>query len=333
MKYVVTGATSGLGRNLAERLRINGHQVTGFGRNVGVGHILRKQGIEFSATDLKQTEKMTEVMRDADAVFHCAALSSPWGKYKNFYEANVVGTENVIEAVKASKGKLLIHVSTPSIYFNYTSQYDLSENTPLPKKFSNHYAATKKIAEDRVIAATKSQAIRSTIIRPRGIIGPYDQNILPRILHISKRGFMPLIDGGEALVDITYVGNVVDAMILALKEGRHQSGQVFNITNDEPIALKDLLSLTLDELEIDIPFKRIPYFAAHLAACTMEAVCKILPSSPEPPLTSYSAGVFGLSQTLNIDAAKRDLGYTPQISIKDGIKKSAQWWRQNENRI
>jgi len=333
MKYVVTGATSGLGRNLAERLNADGHQVIGLGRNLQVGTALAAQDIEFLAVGLEEINQMTEAMRGADAVLHCAALSSPWGKYKDFYKANVSGTENVIKAMEASDTDFLVHVSTPSIYFNYKSQYNLKEDAPLPEKFANHYAATKKVAEDKVSAACKDQKIKATIIRPRGIIGAYDQNILPRILHISKRGFMPLLDGGKAQVDITYVDNVVEAMLLILKPGCHQEGKIYNITNDEPIILKDLLSLTLNELGIHIPFKHIPYFTAHLMACGMEAVCKILPSYPEPPLTAYSAGVFALSQTLNIDAAKNDLGYVPKVSVEKGIKKAAQWSKQHADYI
>ncbi|MBE2192468.1 MAG: NAD(P)-dependent oxidoreductase [Alphaproteobacteria bacterium] len=333
MKYIVTGATSGLGRNLAERLSKEGHHVIGLGRQLHVGQALTKAGIEFHALDLKDTETMSQIMRGADTVFHCAALSSPWGRYEDFYKANVVGTKNIITAMKESQTPFLVHISTPSLYFNYKNQNNIVENDPLPRKFANHYATTKKMAEDLVINACHEQKIRSTIIRPRAVIGPYDKNILPRLLHLSKRGFIPLINGGNALVDITYVDNVVDAILLTLKTGPHQHGRIYNITNGEPVILKDLISMTFEELGIQIPFRSVPYSIANAIACAMEVICKALPSRPEPPLTRYSAGVFGFSQTLNIDKAKNDLGYIPQIPIKEGIRRSAQWWRKNADRI
>ena len=191
----------------------------------------------------------------------------------------------------------------------------------------------KKMAEDNVSKACEEKKIKATIIRPRGIIGPYDQNILPRILQISKKGFMPLLDGGKAKIDVTYVENVVDAMLLALKPGKHQDGKAYNITNDEPIILRDLLAITLNELGMNIPFKNVPYSVANILANAMEIVCKVLPTYPEPPLTQYSAGVFALSQTLNIDSAKNDLGYRPNVSLKDGIAHAAKWWKENEDRL
>jgi nucleoside-diphosphate-sugar epimerase len=91
--------------------------------------------------------------------------------------------------------------------------------------------------------------------------------------------------------------------------------------------------MTFEELGIQIPFRSVPYSVANAVAGAMEIICKALPSRPEPPLTRYSAGVFGFSQTLNIDKAKNDLGYIPQIPIKEGIRRSAQWWKQNADRI
>jgi nucleoside-diphosphate-sugar epimerase len=328
MKYIVTGATSGLGRNLAKKLSYDGHHVIGLGRRFRETKSLSREAIEYHQIDLENMEAMAHVMQGADAVFHCAALSSPWGKYEDFYKANVVGTENVIKAMEKSKTNFLVHVSTPSIYFDYKSQYNISENYPLPKKLVNHYATTKKMAEDRVMYACDKQKIKATIIRPRAIIGPHDRNILPRLLQISKKGYIPLINEGKALIDITYVDNVIDAMLLTLKSGPHQNGKIYNITNGEPILLQELMAMTFNELEIQVSYKPIPYFVINILADTMEKICKILPSQPEPHLTKYSVGVFALSQTLNIEAAQRDLNYVPLIPIREGIKRAAYWWKQ-----
>ena len=144
MKYIVTGSTSGLGRNLAQKLCSDGHEVIGLGRNSAIGRELTSEGVEFLEVDLLNRELMKRAFKGADAVFHCAALSSPWGKYKDFYNANVIGTENVIGAMTENDVEYLMHVSTPSIYFNYKGQTNVKEDTPLPKKFANHYATTKK---------------------------------------------------------------------------------------------------------------------------------------------------------------------------------------------
>lgn len=331
MKFVVTGATSGLGRNLAERLCSTGHTVIGLGRRIDAGRELSRSGILFHQVELEDQESLIGIMRGAEVVFHCAALSSPWGKYEDFFAANVIGTENIISAMEHADIPMLVHVSTPSFYFNYSNRSNICEQDPLPAKFVNAYAETKKIAEEKVLRACEEGRVKATIIRPRAIIGPYDRNILPRLMSIAKKGFIPLINNGSALVDITYVENVVDAMLLTLEPGIHQSGKIYNITNGEPITLRELVVSTLEYLGMNIPLKNISYRLVGPVAACMEAVCKLLPLRPEPLLTRYSAGLLAFGQTLNIDAAKNDLRYIPRIPINEGIKRAAIWWKENAN--
>src|SRR6185437_15399197 len=109
-----------------------------------------------------------------------AALSSPWGKYKDFYQANVLGTENLIKA--APKDARFIHVSSPSIYFDFSEKHNIKEDDPLPRKPVNYYVKTKLMAEALIDKAFNEQQLNVITIRPRAIFGPYDRAILPRIL-------------------------------------------------------------------------------------------------------------------------------------------------------
>lgn len=329
MKYLVTGATGGLGRNLVERLCNDGHQVVALGRNMDVGAALTRIGADFHAIDLLDAHALAQIMTGAEAVFHCAALSSPWGQYKDFYTANVIVTDTIISAMTRAGISTLVHVSTPSLYFDFHDRLDIRENDPLPQKFANHYAATKKLAEDCVTRAVARGNIKAAIIRPRAIIGPYDRNILPRLMRMAKHGWLPLINGGQALVDVTYVDNIVDAMLLAAKS----PAGIYNITNGEPILLRDLVTATFTALHTKVVYKNIPYAVARPIASGMEIICRCLPSIPEPPLTRYSAGAFTFSQTLNIDAAKNHLGYYARVPLASGIQKAAAWWRDHEDRL
>lgn len=333
MRYVVTGATSGLGRNVAKRLCRDGHEVIALGRDQRRGDALASLGADFHMADLQDQEAMDSAFRGADAVFHCAARSSPWGLYRDFYAANVTGTENVLSAMRKGGVKVLIHVSTPSVYFNFTDRLDIREDAPLPRKFVNAYAATKKIAEDRVLTACHDNDLRATIFRPRAIIGPYDANILPRILTVARRGSMPLLRSGRALVDITYVDNLVDAMMAALQPGPHQSGRIYNISNGEPILLRRLIEQALSAVGVSARFRNIPYPLAAFGAACLETLHGCLPERPEPILTRYSAGTLAFSQTLNIDAARADLGYEPKVDLNEGIRRAAAWWMDNADRV
>lgn len=193
-------------------------------------------------------------------------MSSPWGKFQDFYEANVRGTQHVVQAIpKASR---LIYVSSPSIYFNFKSQYNIKEDESLASKAANFYVETKREAEKIIKHAHLNHGLDVITIRPRAIFGPYDRSILPRIIALYKRGKVPVFGKGQQLIDISYVDNVADSLIKAAKASPIFSGNVYNITNDQPMALIDILKLLFEQLNLNVKFKYVPYYGlkpiAHL---------------------------------------------------------------------
>ncbi|MGO2462920.1 MAG: NAD-dependent epimerase/dehydratase family protein, partial [Serratia proteamaculans] len=115
MRVLVTGATSGLGRNAAQWLLEAGHQVHATGRDSRAGQELRRLGAEFTQLDLTQAtaEQCRQLMAGCDWVWHCAAKSSPWGSKREFYQANVAATEKLAQAAGHCGIRRFIHISTP----------------------------------------------------------------------------------------------------------------------------------------------------------------------------------------------------------------------------
>ena len=313
MKAIITGATGGLGRNLGEHLIKEGWEVLGFGRNESIG---KELGYAFKAFDLSNEEQCLEAFEEADVVFHCAARSSPWGKYELFYNDNVIATKNVLEAMKKHNIPKLVHVSTPSIYFDFTDQREVKESYR-PKEFVNAYAKTKYEAEQLVLASS----FDVSIIRPRGIFGEYDTVLIPRLEKVAKKGFLPLIKNRDALVDITYVGNVVHAMYLcATKELPKKS--VFNITNDEPLAISKIFKMVMKSLDKEVRYKSINYKVMMSLATVLEFISKIT-FGKEPMITKYGVGLIAHDQTLDLKNAKEVLGYESQFTIEEGLERYA----------
>ncbi|AWN75440.1 SDR family NAD(P)-dependent oxidoreductase [Legionella anisa] len=327
MACVVTGATGCLGLNLTQRLVADGHEVIALGRNEQLGKILTQSGARFISLDLLDKEKLKKVARDAQTIFHCAALSSPWGRYKDFYEANVQGTQHVIEATPPNAR--LVHVSSPSIYFNFTEQHNIKEDAALPSKPANDYVKTKLLAESLVDKAFQEKNMNVITIRPRAIFGPYDRAILPRILQNEKNGILPIIGNGENRVDITYVENVVESLLLAAQANQQFCGKKYNITNGEPKTLMTIISELFSALQKPFIPKFIPYSIAKTYAGCMEKLYNLPFIHKEPRLTRYSAAVLCMGQTLNIEAAQKDLGYQPKITITQGIDRFAKWYQKS----
>ena len=155
-RALVTGATGGLGRHLVRALVQAGYSVRATGRNKAIGTTLAGASVEFVAGDLSEPSLVYPLVRGADVIFHCAALSSPWGHREAFVRSNITATQNLVDAAVAERLPRLVHVSTPSIYFRYQDQLNIREDAELPRIFANHYAATKAEAENVVRQARAS---------------------------------------------------------------------------------------------------------------------------------------------------------------------------------
>lgn len=312
-KAIITGATGGLGRNLLEFLEKEGWEVLAFGRNKEIG----KNFTNFKSFDLSNPDECLINFETADIVFHCAAKSSPWGSYDEFHRDNVIATKNVLRAMKTFNIPKIVHVSTPSIYFDFQDARNVKEYYQ-PKELVNNYAKTKLIAESLVLAS----GFQVSIIRPRGIFGKYDTVLIPRLKKLAEKGFLPLIKGRDALVDVTYVENVVQAMYLCAIKDIHNYA-IFNITNDQPIHISKLFKMVMKELDTEVKYKKINYSFLISIASALEFVSHIF-GLKEPLLTKYGVGLISYDQTLDITQAKETLGYKPEISIEEGLRRYAE---------
>jgi nucleoside-diphosphate-sugar epimerase len=193
-----------------------------------------------------------------------------------------------------------------------------TEAAPYPRRFLCHYAESKKLGEDLVQDAYRL-GLATTILRPKAIFGPGDTSLLPRLLDAARRGRLPQIGDGNNCVDLTYVDNVVHAMILAL-HAPASIGKIYTITNGEHVRLWELIRHVLQRVGVDTRLRRMPYRLVYLLAMGMELRAKVL--GGEPTLTRYTTAILARTQTYDITAARRDLGYEPIVSIADGVERS-----------
>jgi nucleoside-diphosphate-sugar epimerase len=330
MKVVVTGATGFLGTRLVEVLLESGYEVIATGRNPKSGAYLSQIGARFLAGDLSDAKFVDSLIPEQAAVVHCAALSSPWGTRHQFYEANVVATQNVAQAALRRHCPRFVHISTPSIYIEKRSKLDIREDSAIPHPSINLYAETKLEAES-IIDRLTEQGLPAISIRPQGLFGPRDQTILPRLIRLAERGVLPVIGTEETQIDLTYVDNVVDAIVLALRAPTDLIGKKYNITNGEPQSQTQLFQRILEGLGYSIRLKHVKLGVAWAIATTLEWVYRVFELKGEPVLTRYSVSVLAFSRTLNIEAAHRELGYQPRVSIKEGIERTLQWYKTSRS--
>jgi len=316
----VTGATGFLGGTLVRVLLVEGWNVVASGRQADRLQILQKLGARILPLDLSDADldKTKGLLDGCSHMVHCAALSSPWGKRAEFVKANIVGTQMAISLARQMNIGRFVHISTPSVYFRFADQEGVSEDQPLPRPV-NAYAETKAAAEQLVLAAHELDPV---ILRPRGIYGAGDKALLPRLLDAVKQRPLPLMRNGAGAIDLTHVDDVVGAILTALKAEHLARHRIFNISGGTILPIKDVVEAACARAKIKARWRKLPVGLVMTYARGAEAICKLLPNSPEPPLTSYSAGLFAYRQSLDISRSGVHLGWTPKISFEEGLERT-----------
>lgn len=313
-KVLVTGASGFVGSHLARVLAASGHDVTRCGRNpYRVPFILN--GTNFVRCDLTDRERTIELCREYDVVYHVGAFSSPWGNRKTFSSVNIDGTQNVVDGCLHHNVERMVHVSSTAVQFDFKDAYNVTESESLATPFACEYAWSKAEAETIVQRAVKL-GLNGVVIRARAVFGPGDNSLLPRLLDAADRGRLRRLGKHEAQLDLTFIDNLVLALILAAHRGA--PGRVYTITNGEPVSLwpfvKDILRQTGRSAEL----RTIPRAIALKAADFAERWHRWRGAEGEPTITRYAAGLLSTSKTFDISAAKCELRYEPIVSMTNG---------------
>lgn len=311
-RVLVTGATGGLGLILVEALLAAGRDVIATGRDPARGTVQARRGARFIPADL--THEVPAALFDGvGTVFHLAARSSPWGRRADFVTANQAVTLRLLEAARRAGCRRFLFASTPSIYTKAADQLGITEASPLPAQLVNDYARTKLAAEEAVLAAS-APGFATASLRPRAVIGPYDTVLLPRLLRAIQTGMMPLPGYGRARIEPTDARDVSAAFLAAEVVAESVSGQAFNISGGQPVALGQLARHAFSRLERQVHMLPLPAPLVLGLAHLVEAGARLRPGAKEPALTAYAAKALGWSQTFDLTAARTKLDWQPQYS-------------------
>lgn len=321
MKVLVTGGGGFLGRAIVYRLRERGNEVRTFQR--GRYADLESLGIECFRGNLGDLESLARAIEGCEIVFHVAAKVGLWGAYREFYDTNVVGTRNVLELCKYYRVPKLVYTSSPSVVFTGNDDEGMNESAPYPPRYLSPYPKTKAEAE-RLVLAANSEHLATIALRPHLIWGPGDTHIVPHVLKLAQAGRLRLIGDGRNLVDSTYIDNAAAAHVLTvacLTSFAPCAGRAYFITNGEPLPIGELLKkfLRAASLTPEIPSVR-PAFAYFLGA-VLENLYRVFGLSGEPPMTRFVARQLATAHWFDISAARKDLGYEPEVSIEEGMNR------------
>ena len=324
MKILVTGGGGFLGQALCRGLVERGHQVTSFNR----GHYpaLDAIGVGQLRGDLADREAVMRAFSGGfDAVFHNAAKAGAWGSYDSYHQANVVGTQNVLDACRANGIGKLVYTSTPSVTHRATHPVEggTAQTVPYGENFQAPYATTKTIAEKAVLAANDAQ-LATVALRPRLIWGPGDNQILPRLVERARQGRLRFVGDGENLIDTTFIDNAAQAHFDAfdhLAPGAACAGKAYFISNGEPKTTRETINGLLAAAGAPQVDKTIPFRAAYVVGMLCEGLWTLLPLKGERPMTRFLAEQLSTSHWYSMAPATQDFGYVPKVDFSEGLRR------------
>jgi nucleoside-diphosphate-sugar epimerase len=328
MKALVTGGGGFLGGAIVRRLVERGDSVRSLSR--GDYPDLRALGVETLRGDLADREITSRAVEGVDVVFHVAAKAGIWGPRAEFVLANVEGTRNVVEACRVHGIRKLVFTSSPSVVYGGGDLEGVDESTPYPSRFAAFYPETKAEAE-RIVLARNEPNLATVALRPHLIWGPGDNHLIPRILARAREGTLRKIGKRANLVDSIYIDNAVDAHLLAaerLEPGSPIAGRAYFLSQGEPWPLWDLVNAILRAAKLPPVERSVPLWAAQTIGFVLETAHRTLRLPGEPRMTRFLAHQLGTAHWFNIDAARRDLGYSPTVSIEEGLGRLGEWFGQ-----
>jgi nucleoside-diphosphate-sugar epimerase len=325
VKVLVTGTGSLLLGGIASELVRRGDDVVCLQRRPStfVGH----QNAHEVLADICDADAVAQAAQGCDAIIHGAARVGIVGSQKEFYDTNVTGTKNILQAAEQHSISRLVFVSTPSVAHTGDSLIGAPAGEAEIGRSRSYYAESKAIAERTVLNA-RNEHLAVVAIRPHLVWGPGDTQLVGRIVERAASGRLAVIGTGNALVDSTYIDNAISAHIAALDAlhiGSACDGKAYVISNGEPRTVNELMRSMCGAAGIPFEPRHVSLAMGIRLGSVIERLWPLIKSS-EPPLTRFVAEQLGTAHWFDQRAVQQDLGWTPQVSLDEGFQRLTQWF-------
>ena len=321
MPSLVTGASGFLGGRVAQLLHERGEEVTILARSGSDLRHLQTTPVRIVPCDLSDRPALQKAVQQVTHIFHCAACSTDWAPYQTYLDANVIGTQHLLDAARqAPLLERFVHVSTTDIY-GYP-QTPCSEDHPFVDA-GLPYNQTKGAGEAAVWKA-HAEGLPVTILRPATIYGPRGKDFTQEIAALLRQRLMAYVGGGHATGGFTYVDNVAHAMLEAASSPR-TVGQAYNIADGTNASWRDYATLFAEQLGTKPPWIDLSFGKALALARAFEAPHRFLRLPGRPLLTRHAVLLLGRNQEFPATKAKNDFSFRPGVSLEEGIRRSVAW--------
>lgn len=323
MRCLVTGASGFIGGHVAETLRSRGHEVRTIVRPTSDVKLLKDWGVELRVGDLGDSQVVMEALESVQAVVHCAAKVGDWGPIEEYRAANVGSLEVLLKACVDRPLERFVLVSSLGVY-EAKDHFGTDENGALPANHIDGYTQTKVEAENLAQWHYHAYKVPVVVLRPGFVYGPRDRTVMPKVLKNLKWRMVNYFGSRHKVLNNVYVGNVVEAVLLALEEPRC-IGRTYNIRDARLVTKKEFFETIADQAGLPRPIFTYPMFVGKGMCWLTEWIARL--TSTKPLLSSARLKFLSLNLDYSIEKAKHELGYNPTTDFQDGIKSTIEWLR------
>ncbi len=326
METLITGGTGLVGHHLVAALQQRGDTIRALVLPAEDASWLEERGVAIYRGDVRDPTSLVAPSQGVDTVFHMAAMQGVWLPIKEYYAVNVTGTENVCRAALTAGVRRVVHVSSWTIYGMSRGRI-LTEKDP-PAPWNDPYWITKAQGDLLVQRMVVEDHLPAVQIRPGTIFGAGDRLNFGRIAEklLNNKGLV--LGSGRNALPLVYVTDVVQGLLLCADRPQAE-GQAYNITNDQQLTQQGFLSTIAQELGAPPPRRHIPYAAAYSLAYVAERTTGLM-RLKHPLVTRHGVTLFGTDNRHSIEKARTELGFVPQVGIKEGIRLASAWYQQQQ---
>ena len=323
MKVLVTGGTGFLGRHLVDRLLLEGDDVSVLARTAPSSRAEGPAGVRVVPGDLLHWPSLRRAVQGVDAIFHCAGKVEASGRWVDFLEANVLGTERLIQAALEHGVRRVIHVSSSGVYGERPEGSVVTENDGYDQNTGRGgYTRSKIMADQLAFWYASAQSAPITIVRPATIYGPGGKNSLVRV-GVRKGRFNVIFGDGTNVLPLVYVDNVVDALVLAAQRDE-AIGRAYNVVDDDRITQREYLermggALGAKHSTVYLPLSTVRVLAS--GADLAKAALRGGRMSPQGMFSRITRSLQGVRY--DTSRAKTELGWKPRVDFDTALARIA----------
>ena len=321
MKALVTGATGFTGGHLARYLAARGDAVRVLVRQPSQAERPAFAGMETVVGDLETGNSLLRAVEGVDVVFNVAALYRQAGLPEATYRrVNAEAPGAIVEASAKAGVPRVVHCSTVGVHGDIAHP-PANEDAPLDP--GDIYQVTKLEGENLAREAGSRLGIEVTIVRPTGIYGPGDRRLLKLFRGVARRRWVTL-GPGDIYYHLTFIDDLVDGFHLCATHPA-AANRTYILAGGEVTTLNALVALVAEGAGVPAPTLHLPVWPFHAAGAACEAICA--PLGLEPPIYRRRVDFFTKSRAFDITRARADVGFAPRVGLRDGIRRTLDWYR------